>query len=146
MWQHACVSGVPPDILASVPVFSTLTDTQRERLIRSGEESRHGPGETLTDQGAYAHRFHLILEGRAVVERDGREVATVAAGDFVGEVALLGGGRSTATVRCTDATRCLTIRRESFWQTLQAEPAIALRILEVVCRRLEQEMVGRDFM
>ncbi|MFN2590101.1 MAG: Crp/Fnr family transcriptional regulator, partial [Actinomycetota bacterium] len=72
----------------------------------------------------------------------GHSVATVGPGDFIGEVALLGGGTATATVRCTQPTTCLTIWREAFWKVLEREPAIALRILEVVCRRLEQELRG----
>jgi CRP-like cAMP-binding protein len=73
------------------------------------------------------------------VERDGREIATVGAGDFIGEIGLLGGGPSTATVRCTSPVRALTLRREEFWAVLEAEPSIALRILEVVCRRLQRQ-------
>jgi CRP-like cAMP-binding protein len=42
-------------------------------------------------------------------------------------------------VRATQPIRCLTLRREVFWEILEAEPAIALRILEVVSRRLVQE-------
>jgi CRP-like cAMP-binding protein len=102
--------------------------------------SEHGPGEALTEEGSIGYRFYLLLDGSAVVERGGDTVATIGAGDFVGEIALLGGGRSTATVRCQAATRCLTLRREEFWAVLEAEPAIALRILEVVARRLEREL------
>ena len=85
------------------------------------------------------HRFHLILDGEARAERGGDEVGTVGRGEFVGEIGLLGGGAATATVRCTAPTRCLELRRERFWEVLEAEPAIALRILEVVCRRLVRE-------
>lgn len=102
--------------------------------------TQHEPGETLTEEGAIGYRFFLLLGGSAIVERGGENVATIGAGDFVGEIALLGGGRSTATVRCQESTRSLTIRREAFWGVLEAEPAIALRILEVVARRLEQEL------
>ena len=58
----------------------------------------------------------------------------------MGEIGLLGGGAATATVRSTAPTRCLELRRERFWEVLEAEPAIALRILEVVCRRMVREM------
>jgi CRP-like cAMP-binding protein len=80
------------------------------------------------------------MEGSAVVERDGRQINEVGPGDFVGELGLLGGGPSTATVRCTEPARCLTLRREDFWAVLEAEPAIALRILEVLSRRLVREL------
>jgi CRP-like cAMP-binding protein len=129
-------------MLRRTMVFSALSDQQFDTLINAGEVTEHAPGETLAEEGSHGHRFHLILEGKAEVERAGRTIATVGQGDFIGEVSLLGGGTSTATVRCTDPTTCLTIRREPFWELLESEPAIALRILEVVCRRLEHELRG----
>ncbi|MDP9341932.1 MAG: cyclic nucleotide-binding domain-containing protein [Actinomycetota bacterium] len=75
-----------------------------------------------------------MSEAAGAVDRSA--VGQVGSGEFVGEVGLLGGGAATATVRATSPTRCLEIRRERFWELLEQEPAIALRILEVVCRRL----------
>jgi CRP/FNR family transcriptional regulator, cyclic AMP receptor protein len=128
------------DQLRKVSVFAVLGPEQLDRLVAAATETEHAAGDALTRQGVLGHRFHLILEGSAVVERDGTQIASIAPGDFVGEIGLLGGGPSTATVRCTEPTRCLTLRREDFWAVLEAEPEIALRILEVVCRRLEAEL------
>lgn len=139
MWQDARVS-IDPESLRSSEVFSALSTEQLQKLVEAAEVTGRAPGETLTEEGAIGYRFYLLLEGSAVVERAGEVVAKLGPGDFVGEIALLGGGRSTATVRCQEATRCLTIRREDFWAVLEAEPAIALRILEVVARRLEREL------
>lgn len=139
VWQDARVT-LDPEVLRTSEVFSALSAQQLARLMDAAEVTEHGPGEALTEEGAIGYRFYLLLEGSAVVERGGDTVATIGAGDFVGEIALLGGGRSTATVRCQEPTRCLTLRREEFWAVLEAEPAIALRILEVVARRLEREL------
>jgi CRP-like cAMP-binding protein len=133
---------VDVEMLRRTTVFSALTDDQFDLLVTSGQVTEHALGETLTEEGSHGHRFHLILEGKVEVERGGRLIDTLGQGEFLGEVSLLGGGTSTATVRCTEPTACLTIWREPFWELLEAEPAIALRILEVVCRRLEQELRG----
>jgi len=132
------VADISPEVLQQVTVFSTCTPEQLALLARAATISEHSVGEELTSQGSIGRHFHLLLEGGAVVDRSGQTIATVSAGDFVGEIALLGGGRSTATVRATAPIRCLTLERQAFWEVLEAEPAIALRILEVVCRRLEQ--------
>lgn len=134
------VADVDLEWLRKVTVFSVLAPEQLGRLAEAAEVTEHPEGDLLTEEGVLGHRFHLILEGGAVVDRGGTEVATIGPGDFVGEIGLLGGGPSTASVRCTAPTRCLTLRREAFWLVLEEEPAIALRILEVVCRRLEQEL------
>lgn len=136
------VADVDLEWLRKVTVFSVLTPEQLGRLAGAASITEHAEGERLTEEGILGHRFHLILEGGAIVERGGEEVAAIGPGEFVGEIGLLGGGPSTATVRCTAPTRCLTLRREAFWQVLEEEPMIALRILEVVARRLEQELRG----
>ena len=133
------MSDIDPDLLRKVTVFSTCTTEQLERLADAAVDTRHPTSELLAEQGVIGHRFHLLLEGAAEAERDGEVVGSIRAGEFVGEIGLLGGGPATATVRCTEPTRCLTLRRETFWEVLEAEPAIALRILEVVCRRIVGE-------
>jgi len=133
------MADLDPLVLRKVTVFSTCSPEQLARLVESGQTTEHAAGEALTEEGVIGHRFHLILEGKAEVTRGGAPVATVGRGDFVGEIGLLGGGPSTATVRCSEATSCLTLWRQPFWAVLESEPAIALRILEVVCRRLQGE-------
>lgn len=134
------MTGIDVDRLRRATVFSALGEEEINRFVDAAAVTEHREGETLTEQGALGHRFHLVIEGAADVDRDGRRLATVGPGDFVGELGLLGGGPSTATVRCTEPTTCLTLRREAFWEVLEAEPAIALRILEVLSRRLVREL------
>jgi CRP/FNR family cyclic AMP-dependent transcriptional regulator len=134
------VTVVDVDRLRRVTLFSALGEDEVKRFVDAATVTEHPSGEALTEQGALGHRFHLLLEGAAEVERDGRRLGSVGPGDFVGELGLLGGGPSTATVRCTEPTTCLTLRREAFWEVLEAEPAIALRILEVVSRRLVRQL------
>jgi CRP/FNR family transcriptional regulator, cyclic AMP receptor protein len=138
VWEDAAVAD--PESLRRAELFAALTPDQVRPFAEAARETTHPVGETLTEEGSHGHRFHLFLEGSAVVERGGEEVATIGPGDFVGEIGLLGGGPSTATVRCTSPVRALTLRREEFWAVLEAEPRIALRILELVCRRLEREL------
>ncbi|HEV8683611.1 MAG TPA: cyclic nucleotide-binding domain-containing protein [Actinomycetota bacterium] len=133
------MSEVDPEALRGVTVFSGLSPEELARVTDTAFATEHPPGDELTEQGAYSHRFYLILDGKVSVERDGDAVATLGPGEFIGEISLLGGGKATATVRCEEQTRCLVLRREDFWSLLEDEPAIALRILEVVCRRLAEE-------
>jgi CRP-like cAMP-binding protein len=133
------MSDMDPQALRGVTVFSGLTPKELARVTGAAFTTEHPGGDELTEQGAYSHRFYLILEGKVSVDRDGETVAALGPGEFIGEISLLGGGKATATVRCEEPTRCLVLRREDFWNLLEDEPAIALRILEVVCRRLAEE-------
>ena len=133
------MSTVDPGQLKGVTLFSTCTDEQLERVAEVATIERFESGAALTREGSIGRRFYLLLDGEVSVERGGRVVATLRRGDFVGEIGLLGGGRATATVVCTEPTTCLILEREPFWRVLESQPTIALRILELVCRRMEEQ-------
>jgi len=55
--------------------------------------------ETLVAQGDEGDDLYLLLDGVLVVERDGEEVAEVGPGAILGELAVVEGGKRTATLR-----------------------------------------------
>jgi CRP-like cAMP-binding protein len=89
----AAMTEIDPDVLRRVTVFSTCTPEQLRLLAGAASATEHQPGDLLAEQGVIGHRFHLLLAGAAEAERDGAVVGGVRAGEFVGEIGLLGGGR-----------------------------------------------------
>jgi uncharacterized protein YhbP (UPF0306 family) len=75
-------------------------------------------GSTIARQGAPADKFLIVLDGEVEVvrESDGQaeSVATLRAGDFFGEVAILREGERTASLRAASAATLLTMDREEF--------------------------------
>jgi uncharacterized protein YhbP (UPF0306 family) len=75
-------------------------------------------GSTIARQGAPADKFLIVLDGEVEVvrESDGQaeSVATLGAGDFFGEVAILREGERTASLRAASAATLLTMDREEF--------------------------------
>ena len=55
-------------------------------------------GRVITREGEKGRDFVAIVEGSAVVERKGRRINRLGAGDFFGEIALVTGEPRTATV------------------------------------------------
>jgi CRP-like cAMP-binding protein len=58
-------------------------------------------GEVLVTEGKRNVQFVLLESGTVSVTRAGEQIAQLGAGDFVGEVSLLGGGVANATVTTT---------------------------------------------
>ena len=76
--------------------------------IRNGaqlQRRRLGLGETLVEQGDPGADMFLLLEGVIDVEIDGDTVARVGSGTVLGELAVLGNGRRTATLRASRPSR-----------------------------------------
>jgi cyclic nucleotide-binding protein len=66
---------------------------------------RLAPGESLVEQGECGADMFMLVEGVLDVEIDGAVVAQVGAGALVGELAVLGDGRRTATLRAVRPSR-----------------------------------------
>ena len=78
----------------------------------------------------------MIVAGAATVEQDGQAVRTLGAGDWFGEIAVLGDGRRTATVRALEDLHCVGLTPWQFRPFLAEHPEIALTIGETMAERL----------
>jgi hypothetical protein len=92
------------------PAIVTAVESALERelshiIIGSNPPFRRlQPGQTLVEQGESGDELFLLFDGVLAVEQDGQEVVEVGPGAILGEMALLEGGRRTATLRAV--TRC----------------------------------------
>jgi cyclic nucleotide-binding protein len=80
--------------------------------IRSGvklQRRRLRVGETLVEQDEPGAEMFLLLEGVLDVEIDGKPVAQVGSGAVLGELALLGDGKRTATLRAARPSRVAVV-------------------------------------
>ncbi len=90
--------------LRSIALFESLPADARRTIAQHAEELDVPAGNELARQGAFAYEFFVIEDGTASVEVGGSQVAELGAGEFVGELELLGDGTATATVTTvTDA-------------------------------------------
>ena len=81
-------------------------------------------GDVVVRQGALADKFFIIVEGEVeVLHADAgevRRVASLKAGQFFGEIAILRDRPRTATVRAVTPVTLLAMERETF-QSLVAQ-------------------------
>ena len=87
--------------LRSLPLLDGASDAVVDRLAALMTSVRIPAGDVLVVEGARNRQFFLIESGTVTVTRGGQQVAELGAGDFVGEVSLLGDGRANATVTAT---------------------------------------------
>jgi Fe-S-cluster-containing hydrogenase component 2 len=99
-------------------------------------------GATLFEEGDAPDGLHLIRRGSVTISRRlaGREVVLsyVAAGNYVGEMALLSDSRRTATVRAAVATETIVLHPSRFAEALTRNPELRASIEARVLERLAQ--------
>ena len=84
--------------LAELELFADLSKSELRSLVRLMTPVRVRAGRDLTREGETGREFMIIVDGTATVRRQGRVIATLGTGDFVGELSMLAGVPRTATV------------------------------------------------
>lgn len=116
------------DDLAGIPLFDGLEPADREALAPWFELQEISPGVNLTGEGASGYSFFVLVDGSATVTVNGSEVRALGAGDFFGELAILGDGRRTATVTTASPSQVLVLFGTEFRRLEQEYPELAARI------------------
>src|SRR5680860_894701 len=93
-----------PARLAKIPLFAELTLGQQDVVAGACTEVELDEGATLLEEGDFGYGMFAITAGTADVLQDGVVIRALGPGDVFGEIAVLSGGRRTATV--VARTRC----------------------------------------
>jgi CRP-like cAMP-binding protein len=124
-------------LLNDVWLFHGAGDEELTALAELAYEVTIGPHVDIVKENEFGDELFLVVDGHAAVTRGGVDLSVLNAGDFFGEMALLGTGVRTSTVRSIVAMTLLGLRAEHFDDVLASDSAVARRVLSVVVRRLE---------
>jgi CRP/FNR family transcriptional regulator, cyclic AMP receptor protein len=127
------------DLLRRVPLFAGCSKAEVGQLASVADELDLREGATLTREGQSGREFFVIVEGSVKVTKNGRTIAELEAGDWLGEIALLTDSPRTATATAMSPVRILVITDRAFRQLVERMPSIALKVLSSVGERLAQD-------
>jgi CRP-like cAMP-binding protein len=124
------------DHLRNVPIFARCTKKQLDHVASIVTELRLPKGTEVMAEGSMAHEFIVIQTGTATVKRGGRKIASLGAGDVVGELALILHRPRNATVMAETDLSVLVVDARSFERLLNEVPGLARQLLTTVAERL----------
>ena len=124
--------------LSQVRLFSACTNKELTLIGRASDEISVPAGKEVVTEGKVGHEFFLILDGTAAVKRNGRKVATLKAGDYFGEMALLDRGVRTATIITETPSVLLVLGQREFSGILEEVPGLAHKLLTIMAGRLRE--------
>ena len=130
--------------LRGVPLFSRLAPEDLQRVAASATERVYPAGEALVTEGDIGDELVVIVEGTVrVVRADGegeRLIRTYAAGDHIGELAVLRDRPRAATVIAEDeGVRGLVIGGEALRAILHERPEAAMAMLATLAERISAQ-------
>src|SRR3954452_5160349 len=107
-----------------MPLFAQCSNKELAAIAAVADEINVPAGRELVREGSDARDFCVIMTGAADVTADGKTINTLGDGDFFGEIALIRGGRRTATVTTTAPTRLLELTDPAVGSLLRDLPAL----------------------
>ena len=121
------------DLLAKVPLLSSLDQKQLDRLARDFSERTFPAGSVVVREGdTHGMGFFVVADGDWVVTVGGKEIAKVGPGSYFGEVALISDRVRTATVTATTDLRTLVMTFWDFRAFVKSDAEVAWKLLEHV--------------
>ena len=126
-------------VLRGVLLFRTLSDDECRRLAAGLRFAPFADGEVVAQQGEVAHHLYLLASGVLDVKLESqgqtRNVATLRAPDFFGEMGMLTGAPRAASIVARDSVECYQLDREAFEGVLKSRPAVAEELAAVTAGR-----------
>ncbi len=126
-----------------------LTHPQMLKVTQKLERRQFAAGQTILHKDEHVEHFFLIERGEVVVVLQGRRredtvIARLGAGDFFGEIELVKGGKSIASVRAAPEgeVELLALPRADFEQMLAESPLTQEAISKLVQERLREHKVA----
>ena len=124
------------ETLSRVPLFEDLDAVELQSIADAMNEANVPVGAIVTAEGGPGDGFFVIERGEAEVTVDGEVRATMGAGDYFGEIALLLGSNRTATVTATAALRCYALTPWDFRELVERNTSIAWKVMQSMAARL----------
>lgn len=136
----------PEELLLKVPFFRGLPREEFTRVASHLKRRTAPRGDAIVRQGERGSSLFLVARGVVRVTRDDdgetTDVATLLAGDFFGEMALLHGGVRTATCRAVTPCALYELARGDIDEVMESCPAMQ-KALEEADRARRAELIDR---
>jgi cAMP-dependent protein kinase regulator len=130
------------EMLRTVPLFEGCSKRQLEHIASIADELFQPEGTMLTKQGDRGREFLVLVEGTAVVRRNGRRIGSLGPGDFFGEISLLANQPRMADVVAAGPVRTLVISDRAFARLLRESPDVQGKVLAALAARVAEDSLS----
>lgn len=127
-------------LLHNFPIFYRLDDKRLRNILEIGNEIGFELGKTVIKQYERSSTIYLILQGGVEVQKNGKQLAKLGVGQFIGEMAFLDDmpTERSADVITIAKTKCLAIPGSSWYSFLEKNPDVAIEVIRSLAARLRE--------
>ncbi|MEM1282487.1 MAG: cation:proton antiporter [Chlamydiota bacterium] len=112
------------ELLSKVPFFKDIPEKELGSFLNILKSRVYDQGDAVIHQGDTGDSLFMIMSGVVRVIHHEKEVATLLAGDFFGEMALLHHEPRTATIICKTPCVIYELKSKTFREAIKDHPSI----------------------
>ena len=132
--------GIPQELRGLYEKINVLTPGQFRKLVKEARPT-YGTGEAILIAGIAPSHLHFLLKGSAEISKH-KQIAKIAAGAFLGEIAFLNGGMATATVVLPTGAECLSWETKKLALLMQRDSAVDIAMRGIINRDLASKVAN----
>ncbi len=126
--------------IRTIPLFASLTDEELHYVGNKLVVKRFQKNEIILQEEDTSEYMYIILNGKVKViqaTEDGKEIllAIHQSGDFFGEMSLIDGKTSPATVMATENSTAAIISKKDFYSLIETQRKVLDNLLLILCSR-----------
>lgn len=128
------------EVLKSIPLFKYLNYKELVRVMNITQVRDYEAGQEIIKEGERADEMFLILEGKVRLHKDDAFITFLKRSDHFGEMALVDSSPRSASASAEEGARLLIIHRNDFYEIIQNENRLSVKILWSVVQVLVQRL------
>jgi serine/threonine protein phosphatase PrpC/CRP-like cAMP-binding protein len=117
------------EVLGGMPLFKYLSYPELVRVMNLASTKEFTVDEVIFEEGEPGDVMYVLLGGEVRLDHGDNEIARLAKGDHLGEMALVDRSARSLTCVATQATRALAISRPDFYELIRKEPGVSVKLL-----------------
>lgn len=126
------------DALKGNDILRTIDEKEFLKLLTEVDYKVFGGGETIIREGDDSEFFSHVYSGAVNVVKGGQVVARLQAGDFFGEISLVTGEKTGATVVADRESTIIMVSSARFKQIIGMNEELAMKLSAVITRRQDE--------
>ena len=142
IYEKRPIKMAPKDKELYETLFKDLSPVEYLKISKVARWEKYESGEKIIRQGTPVLDLILIYNGTVDVAVDGKKVAELRDGQFVGEMSFLTEKPATATCIVKHPCECLVWKQKEFKELLKRNPSLYFTIQSLLSAQVSQNLVS----
>lgn len=131
-------------LLKQTSLFKNFSVEQLKPLVKVTHSLSVAEDTVVIAQDEPGDAIYILVKGKAMVERNGKEITVIEDKGCFGEVEIINAAPRLATVKTLESCELLKIKRDDFLDLLEEFPDIAKGLIEILFLRLRDNFMKEE--